>query len=63
VLLRNYPEKSAFFEATHQIVIGMQLGKQEATEYSKVRVLHMSRIVIRTEVKYPIGANVLNLQQ
>ena len=51
------------FTETQQVLIWTQIGEREEKAHAKLRVLRIYHSVIRSELKYLIGANVLSLPQ
>jgi len=59
--LRKMLNSWCYFTATQGIVIGSQIGKWEVKEHPKLHVLCIYYIVIRSQLKYLIGAKVKSL--
>ena len=58
--LRKTLNHHCHFTATERIVIGSQIREWEVKEHPKLHLLCISHIVIRSQLKYLIGAKVLS---
>jgi len=54
--LRNNVENWAIFTAAQKILIGLPIAEWEVKEHLKLSILCIYYIVIRSELKYLIGA-------
>jgi len=54
------PNFRHYFTATQWILIGSQIREEEVKEHANLYLLYIYHNVIRSELKYLIGANVLS---
>ena len=62
-LLWNNTNNWAFFAVTQRILTGSQNGDQEVKEYATLHLVHIYHIVIRSELRYLMGAKVCSSRQ